>query len=91
MDARLLSNEVGAFRYIAVVRALAILLASVGVYGVMSCAVSERTQGIGVRVALGARGRDVQSLVFRRSLATTLAGIAVGLASAFALAACWLA
>jgi len=87
---RLLSDEVTGLRYIAVVLsffgALAILLASVGVYGVMSCAVSERTQEIGVRVALGASGRDVLSLVFRRTLAITLAGIAVGLAGAFALA-----
>jgi putative ABC transport system permease protein len=66
--------------------ALAILLASVGVYGIMSCAVSERTQEIGVRVALGAGSRDVLFLVFRRTLAITLAGIATGLAAAFALA-----
>jgi putative ABC transport system permease protein len=87
---RLLSDEVTAMRYIAIVMtffgALAVLLASVGVYGVMSCAVSERTQEIGVRVALGARSRDVLSLVFRRTLAITLAGIAVGLAVGFALA-----
>ena len=87
---RLLSDEVTGLRYIAVVMsffgALAVLLASVGVYGVMCCAVSERTQEIGVRVALGARSRDVLSLVFRRTLAITLAGIAVGLAAAFALA-----
>jgi putative ABC transport system permease protein len=87
---RLLSDEVTGLHYMALVMsffgALAILLASVGVYGVMSCAVSERTQEIGVRVALGASGRDVLSLVFRRTLAIMLAGIAVGLAAAFALA-----
>jgi putative ABC transport system permease protein len=87
---RLLSDEMTAFRYIAVVMsffgALALLLASVGVYGVMSCSVSERTQEIGLRVAMGARGRDVLALVLRRTLAITLAGIAAGLAAAFALA-----
>jgi len=87
---RLLSDELTPLRYIAVVMsffgALALLLASVGVYGVMSCAVSERTQEIGVRVALGASGRDVLSLVFHRTLAITLVGIAVGLAGAFVLA-----
>lgn len=87
---RLLSDEVTGMHYIALVMSffggLAILLASVGVYGVMSCAVSERTQEIGVRVALGACGRDVLSLVFRRTLAITLAGIVIGLAVAFVLA-----
>ena len=86
----LLADELTGMHYIALVMSffggLAILLASVGVYGVMACAVAERTQEIGVRVALGARRRDVLSLVFRRTLAITLAGIIVGLAVAFALA-----
>jgi putative ABC transport system permease protein len=65
--------------------ALALCLAGVGIYGVMSHSVAQRTQEIGVRMALGARGADVLKLILRRGLALTLPGIALGLASAFAL------
>jgi putative ABC transport system permease protein len=87
---QLLNDEVTGFRYIALLMtffgALALVLASVGVYGVMSYAVSERTQEIGVRIALGARKRDVLALVFRRAMGIALAGVAVGVAAALALA-----
>jgi len=59
--------------------ALALLLASVGLYGVLSYAVAQRTQEIGVRMALGATGRNVLWLVMRQSLAVVLAGVALGL------------
>jgi putative ABC transport system permease protein len=65
--------------------ALAVVLAAMGIYGVISYAVAERTQEIGVRVALGARAVDVVNLVLRGGLSLALIGVAIGLAGAFAL------
>jgi predicted permease len=58
---------------------LAVLLASVGLYGVLSYAVAQRTQEIGIRMALGATGRNVLWLMLGQSLGLVLAGIAIGL------------
>jgi putative ABC transport system permease protein len=65
--------------------ALALLIAAIGVFGVTAYAVSQRTQEIGVRIALGARPSSVLSLVLRQEMGACLIGIAVGIAGALAL------
>ena len=64
---------------------LALVLAAVGIAGVVSYSVTQRTQEIGVRMALGARPRDVMALVVGGSMAWALGGIAVGLCASFGL------
>jgi ABC-type antimicrobial peptide transport system permease subunit len=65
--------------------AVAIILAGVGIYGFVSYVVSQRTAEVGLRVALGARARDIRWLVLRESLAIALAGVVVGLLAALIL------
>jgi predicted permease len=64
---------------------LATLLAALGIYGLMSYAVAQRTREIGIRVALGAQGRGVLLMVLEEVLLLTFLGVAVGLPSGFAL------
>ena len=64
---------------------IALLLASLGIYGVMAFAVSERTQEIGIRMALGARSPDVLKLVVNHGMKLALLGIAFGLVGAWGL------
>ncbi|MEJ7607333.1 MAG: FtsX-like permease family protein [Bryobacteraceae bacterium] len=76
---RLMANLSGGFGL------LAGLLSAVGLYGVMSYMVARRRSEIGVRLALGAKWRDILALVFKESGRLVLAGLAIGLACSFAL------
>jgi putative ABC transport system permease protein len=64
---------------------VALLLAGVGIYGVLAFAVTQRTQEIGIRMALGAKTSDVLRLVLRHGMGMTLLGICIGLAGAWGL------
>jgi len=64
---------------------LAMMLVVVGVFGVTSYSVAERTREIGIRVALGAARQEIAGLVFRESLRVAFAGLAVGTFCAFAI------
>jgi len=63
----------------------ALLLAAIGIYGLMAYSVAQRTQEIGIRLALGAESGQVRNMVVFQGLRLALAGVVVGLASAFGL------
>lgn len=87
---RVISDSVVGIAYVAVMMGvlgiIALVLASVGVYGVMSYAVSERTNEFGIRMAMGATANDIQRLVLGKGALLTVIGIGLGLPVAFALA-----
>ena len=75
---RLASTLIGIFGLVA------LLLASIGLYGVMAWMVSRRTREIGIRMALGAQPGDVLTLVLKHGIVLTVFGVAIGLFGAFA-------
>jgi putative ABC transport system permease protein len=86
----LFTNSISPRRFsatlVGVFAVLAVVLAAVGIYGVMSYTVSQRTQEIGVRVALGAQVASVRRMILGQTLKLTLIGVALGLAGSFVVA-----
>jgi predicted permease len=85
----IISDSLAARRFsmilLGIFAALALLLASVGIYGVISYLVGQRTQEIGIRMAMGASAPSIMAMVFAQGMRQLLIGLAIGLAASFAL------
>jgi predicted permease len=86
--AEIVDRSIGSERFnmllLGLLAGIALLLAVVGIYGVIAYVVSQRTREIGIRIAMGARGIDVARLVLRQGLGAVLLGIVIGFAGALA-------
>jgi putative ABC transport system permease protein len=82
---RSISNRRFNMLLLGILAVIALVLASLGIYGVISYTVTQRTHEIGVRMALGAQQRDVLKLILGHGLKLTFLGLAIGLVAAFAL------
>jgi putative ABC transport system permease protein len=87
---RLITDSIIGIAYVAAMMAvlgvIALVLASVGVFGVMSYSVSERAHEIGIRMSMGAQTTDILRMVLRSGMTLTVLGLAIGLPIAFVLA-----
>jgi putative ABC transport system permease protein len=83
--ARSVARQRFSMTLIGVFALLAVLLAAVGIFSVMSSLVAQRTHEIGIRMALGAQTSDILSMVVRHGMTLTLVGVVLGLAASFAL------
>jgi ABC-type antimicrobial peptide transport system permease subunit len=84
MGAALFGQKVAA-SLLSVLGGIAVLLAAIGLYSVMAYSIAQRTNEIGIRIALGARSFDVIWLALRRGMAFALGGLAIGLLGALSL------
>ncbi len=82
LQARSIGQTSFAMVMLAIAASVALLLALVGVYGVVSYIAAERTYEVGIRMALGAQSGDIRALFIRRGLVLTLAGLALGTGAA---------
>ena len=85
----IISDSTAASRFAAILlgafAAVALLLSSIGIYGVISYLVGQQTREIGIRIALGAQRRDILYVILGRGAKTALLGVAIGIVAALAL------